>query len=338
MAEAMLTASINEDGHEDVSPGTVPSEERQKQENLLGEVLACRAFLSCYYPEETEVTRSLCLRALTLLAPNHIARITVGWAQLLDLYSSAVNDAEAAIQSGLQASLLAQATGQISLAISVIGSIVMNMIGTGQLHEAYRMTQQAIQLGTLPGGSVLPETGYPAFLQAEILREWNQLDAAHVRLEGAILLCQQIESHALFVYLCYGCAIQLRLHLSCGELKAAYSAFQQFERLGRNMNQIYTYMYSRFTTIDQIRLWLACGELDHATQWAETLDLTERDGTPFAREREDTARVRVLLVQKQPDVALQRLEPVLQRVPTEDTGSGCPLRSGSLGRAGGLHP
>ena len=58
---------------------------------------------------------------------------------------------------------------------------------------------------------------------------------------------------------------------------------------------------------------MACGELDRATRWAEELDLRERHGTPFAREREEVALVRVLLARKQSALALQRLEPVLKR-------------------------
>ncbi len=46
------------------------------------------------------------------------------------------------------------------------------------------------------------------------------------------------------------------------------------------------------------------------------MDLKQWSGTPFAREREEVARVRVLLAKNQPDLALQRLEPVLQRATT----------------------
>src|SRR5260370_22666705 len=80
------------------------------------------------------------------------------------------------------------------------------------------------------------------------------------------------------------------------------------------MNQpSYLYLRSFYTTVDQVRLWLVCGELNPATHWAEELDLGERYGTPFAREREEVARARVLLTTTQPALALQRLEPVLQR-------------------------
>src|SRR5260370_28623392 len=72
-------------------------------------------------------------------------------------------------------------------------------------------------------------------------------------------------------------------------------------------------MRSFYATVDQVSLWLACGELEQATRWAAKLEVAERPGPPFELEREEVACVRVLLAKKQPNLALQRLEPVLQR-------------------------
>jgi len=69
-------------------------------------------------------------------------------------------------------------------------------------------------------------------------------------------------------------------------------------------------------TVDQVRLWLACGKLEQAIGWVEELDLRARQGTPFAREREEVACARVLLARNQPALALERLEPVLRRATT----------------------
>jgi LuxR family maltose regulon positive regulatory protein len=77
--------------------------------------------------------------------------------------------------------------------------------------------------------------------------------------------------------------------------------------------QVYLHLYSCFITIDQVRLWLACGELDRARHWAEQLDVMSLPLTPFARERQEVARARILLAQDQPTAALDRLEPAHQR-------------------------
>jgi len=188
------------------------------------------------------------------------------------------------------------------------------MIGIGQLHETHQLTQQAILLGNEPEAFVLPRIGWPTLFQAEVLREWNELDTALSLAEEAIKLCQQLEWTLSLIYLQHGYAILLRVFLSRGDLDAARLVFQQFEHLNRSINPSFSsYYHAFFTTVDQVRLWLACGELARATRWVQELDIRERHGTPFAREREEVACTRVLLAQARPHLALQRLEPVIER-------------------------
>jgi len=314
-AEAMLTTSSTTQAH--ASPTMLVPQARQGQEDLLGEEIAWRAFLRCHVGD-AQAALSLCQQALSLLsAENLVVRAIVNWTQFRASYVSSVNDAVAAIQSGLQACSLAQAAGQTVLAIVIMGSTAYYMVGAGRLHEVQRLTQQAMCLGTQQAELVLPYVGYPALSQAEILREWNELDEAlTLALEG-LEQCKQTTSMSLLVHLLQGYAILLRICLSRGELDAACSALQEFEHIGMSMNQdLYLHIRSLFTTVDQIKLWLACGELERATCWAEALDLVQWPSTPFECEREEVARARILLAKHQPSLALQRLEPVLQRATT----------------------
>ena len=48
-------------------------------------------------------------------------------------------------------------------------------------------------------------------------------------------------------------------------------------------------------------------------RWVEEVDLSEWHGTALARERQEVACARVLLANKQPDLVIQRLEPILKR-------------------------
>jgi len=313
-AEETLTASLRAQTSEGVSHTLLAPEMRQDQENLLGEVIAFRAFLYCF-EGDGQTALALCQQALTLLsAQNFSTRVHVATSQIIAHYTSAANDAVAAIESGLQGVSLAQAAGLSTLAINAIGTTAGYMILTGRLHEAQGLAQQAIRLGTKAEGLMLPEVGWPAVFQAEILREWNELDAARALAEEAISLCKRIESVTSLAYLAFGYAVLLRVYLSRRELDAACSALQQFEHIGMSMNQpSYVYERSFFTTVDQVRLWLACGELDRATCWAEQLEMEEQHGLPFAHEREEVACIRVLLAKDQPARALEGLEPVLQR-------------------------
>ena len=111
-----------------------------------------------------------------------------------------------------------------------------------------------------------------------------------------------------------GYAALLRIYLSRGELDAAHSFLQRFEHVGMHMNQFtYNYQCTVFAIGNSVKLWLASGELDQATRWVEELDTRKWRGTLLTREREEVACARVFLTTNQPALALQRLEPVLQR-------------------------
>jgi len=313
-AEATLTASLTAQANKDDSHTILTPQVRQEQENLLGEVIGFRAYLLSF-GEEGHAALPLCEQSLSLLSiENGILRSQVGMAQLIASYSSSANDAVAAIQSGHESSLAAQAVGIPGLVIGAMTTTATHMIGTGRLHETWRYIQQAVLLGRQLGGPQLPYVGWPLAFQAEILREWNELDAARALVEEAISLCKQTRSKLTSTYIVCGYVVLVRICLSRGELDAAYSALEELEYTGRSMDQpMYLHVRSLFTTIDQIRLWLAFGELNRATHWAEELDVRYQYGAPFAHEREEVGRARVLLAQSLPVLALQRLELVLQR-------------------------
>jgi LuxR family maltose regulon positive regulatory protein len=246
-------------------------------------------------------------------ADNLLARSHNLLTQALAFCFSNANDAKKGIQCGLQAVSFAQGAGQPALNSNVIGVAAICMITAGQLHEAQRLTQQAMLPGK-PGEPMLPEVGYPSSCHAEILREWNELDAALILAEEATSLYKQVQSMASLVYLLCTYTILLRVHLSHANLDAAQSTLQEAQYIGTSLSQpIYAHTCAHFMMVDQIRLWLACGELDRATHWAKNLDMTERYTNPYVREREEVAYARVLLAKHQPDLALKRLEPVLKR-------------------------
>jgi LuxR family maltose regulon positive regulatory protein len=313
-AEATLTASLSLQAYADTSPTSLTLKAWQEQQDLLGEVITMRAVLQSYQ-EDGPGALALSEQGKALLSPdNSSIRVQVALAQLIAYYASSANDAVAAVESGLRGGLLAQAARLPAQAIGIMGTTARYMIGAGRLQEAQQLTKQAMLLGIQSGGSVLPEVGWPAILRAEILREWNELDAAHALAEEAISLCEQAVSHASLIFVLCAYAVLVRVCLSRGDYDAAASALERFEQIGMHMNQhIYLHIRSLFTTVDQVRLWLARGELDRAVLWLKKLNLKERYRTPFAHEREEVACVRILLATAQPVPALHRLEPVLER-------------------------
>jgi len=309
-AEAMLTDSSTTQGS-DLS--IVPTA-KEDQADLLAEELAWRAFLRCHV-KDGHMALSLCQQALSLLSrENYHVRAIVEWVRFRTLYISSANDGIAAIESGLQASSLAQTAGLRALAIVILGTTTAYMVGTGQLREAFQLTRQAMQWARTPGELMEPYVGYPALFQADILREWNQLNGLSTLVAEGIELCKQTESMSLLIHLIYGYGMLLRVHLTCGELNAARSALQEIEHIGIGMNQhLYLHVRSIFTTVDQVKLWLACGELDRAMFWVKDLDRGEKLGTPFEHERQAVACARIFLAREQPTQALEQLGALVQR-------------------------
>jgi LuxR family maltose regulon positive regulatory protein len=313
-AEATLLALLTKQAPKVVSRSLLISQAPPEQKDLLGDIFSFRAWLQCFQPDG-ELALSLCQQALNLLSPdNNMVRAVICKTRAIVYYASSLNDAEAAVKGILQSVSFARAAGQSALAVGLVGTLLPCLIAAGQLHEAQRMSYQLIGQGEQPAGLAFSDGGWPAIFRADILREWNDLDTACSLAEGAVSLCRQAESLVSIIFLFLGYAVLLRVYLSCGKLDAAYSALQQFEHVGMSMNQFtYSHMCSIFATGNSIKLWLACGELDRATRWVEELDTRGWRGTPFAREREEVACARVHLATAQPDLALQRLVPVLQR-------------------------
>jgi hypothetical protein len=179
-AEAKLTTSLAEPTSENTL------HVQQDLQNLLGEVIGFRTLLQCY-GEDGERVLALCQQAFDLLSiDNSIVRACVCIAQSWAAYTSTVNDAVASIKSAQQAISIARADGQTALLISFMGTTAIHMIGAERLHEAQHLTRQAVQLGMQAKELILPELiGWPMVSQAEIMREWNQLDTALSQAEEA---------------------------------------------------------------------------------------------------------------------------------------------------------
>jgi LuxR family maltose regulon positive regulatory protein len=309
LAEAALETSLTDPIP--IQASLFPQEER----DLFGRVLTLRAFLQSF-TKDGPGSLALGEQALALLSPeNAVFRATAAIAKAIAYYTSSVNDAVAAIEAGYQAVRLTQEARQPALTLCMTAITALYLIWAGHLHEAEQHIQQALLLQTPSSSPQLPEMGWIMILQAEILRERNELASAHALAIEALSLCEQAVSPASLSFLFWGYDMLIRISMACGDMETVRTLLQQAKQISQSLNQqLYQYQHSFFSTIDQVRLWLACGELDYATCWAERLDvMPQQHQTPFTRERQEVARARVLLAKDQPAAALQRLEPALQR-------------------------
>ncbi len=285
----------------------------QEQKDQLGKVLNGYAYFKSY-EADGHTAFALYEQALAYLSPENAAfRAIVAIGKSIAYYLSSANDIEASIKWGYQAALFTQEAKQPIVGLNIIAITAIHLMAAGRLHEADRITQQALLPETSSGDPQLPWIGWVTLCRAELLREWNELACAQPLATEAVSLCEQAVSHISLLFLYWGYAVLIRVSLSCGDLNAARTLLQQAEQIGKSMNQlVYQYVHSCFTTVDRVRLWLACGELGQATRWVEQLDIVEQHLTPFARERQGVARARILLAKDQPTAALQHLEPALQ--------------------------
>src|SRR5260370_6271845 len=268
IAEARLTALLTPQTDQEDSPLLLPPPRQQDLKDLLGELIVWHAVLRGYQ-QKGRAALTLCEQARSLLsAENHITHSIISITKT-EAYYASENDAEVAIHMGVQAIRLAHKAGQDAFVLALMATTVRCMIDAGRLHEAEQLVKQGMQLGTKPRGVLLPQVGWLALFQAELLRQWNQLDAAQAVIEEAIELCKHVESVATLNYLFYVYALQMRIFLSRTEMDAARSALQQLEQVSVRLNQpCSSYYHALFTTVDQLRLWLVVGEGDPAAHWA----------------------------------------------------------------------
>jgi LuxR family maltose regulon positive regulatory protein len=285
--------------------------EQGKLIDLLCEIVAFRAYLLSFHGHGNEAVAQ-CQYAMNLLSEQNIlVHAHIDFASLLACYLSCIGDATLIVQRGEQAGMLALEYGSEDLASNYFGGTVLYLIGIGQLHRAEKLVKRAWQAGLQPDGKVAFEANFVDFFYADVLREWNQLDEA---LRLVLLALARGEQTGSYAFLLCGYAMLAHIYLSRGELDAAQNALQRFDVVCAKTNfHLALHLRSFYTVEDQVRLWLAEGKVNYAISWAEDLEWGIRGVTPLAREREEVARVRVLLAQHQPGVALLRLDDLLRQ-------------------------
>jgi len=303
-AERALRATGPTSTNETTETGARSPSERSEWDNLLGEIAAYGAIITSYYLGEGSATLAFCQQALAHLSEqNLLARAEVAYAQCLAYHS--FGDIVASIQSIREATALAQAAGDISSTIFYMTRTAYSLLVRGKLHEVVQMAEHVALLGTTPVGLSHAMVCWGYIHHANVLREWNQLDEALSLALQAVRLCEQTET---IVTLYRGYTVLMRIYLARGEMEAARSAFQHAEEV---LAKTYSpYRRSVYVIVEWVQFWLASGALDRATHWAQELAHHASVPSPLARERQDVARVRILLAQKRPTEALSLLEPL----------------------------
>jgi LuxR family maltose regulon positive regulatory protein len=180
----------------------------------------------------------------------------------------------------------------------------------GQLHRVAELYRQARLLGEQQGGVVLGPTGVVCVEYGEVLREWNDLEAAkRILLEGIDLCRQQM---SMPEYVLEGHITLARVCHASGDSPGAVAAMQQAEH---SLTELHLRTGNVQVILSQalgyrVRLWLAQGDLGAAARWTDEKVQAgghERSGLSM----DDTLLLaRVRLAHGQADQALELLWPL----------------------------
>jgi LuxR family maltose regulon positive regulatory protein len=185
------------------------------QRIIHGQVAALRALIAVH---EGNITPAITLshQALELLPDDYfnrpVASLTLGIAARMngDLVGSVLALAEARDAS--------RAVGNLFLAQHAIWHLGVTLQVQGRLHQAIESFHEAIEVRYDPEGPLLPAAGSAYVDKGDILREWNELEAAKTHLEEGVKIS---EPARMMDALIEGYATLTRVHLALGDLDRA---------------------------------------------------------------------------------------------------------------------
>lgn len=266
--------------------------------NLQGEVMAIRALVAGTQgqPGQTAEAITLAHRALALLADEEIrlrGLLTIGLAEAYYL-NGRVSEAAEHYTRAIE---LGQTSRNPFLVLAGMTRLSEVQLIQGQLRRAGETCQQmrhlALSAVHLPGN----------LIWSELLREWNQLDAAreqaqqslhHGELEGNPRI--QVQAYVTLAHI-----LQAQ-----GDFAGAHEAVQAAAQL-KQQQQLSLAWDLPPVAAHQAWLWLHQDEVAAAASWAKEQDLRPGDAPTYPRELEYLILARLLLAQERAAEAVDLL-------------------------------
>jgi LuxR family maltose regulon positive regulatory protein len=175
----------------------------------------------------------------------------------------------------------------------------------GRLHRAAETYQKVLQQATEQATiGQLPVTGYCHLDMGDLLREWNDLDAATHHLARGI---ERVKRAGSATILLDGYVALARLHQAKGEAGGALNTTQEAQRLADKLPPRFGTRLAAY----RARVWLAQGRLEAAARWAHERRLSVVDELSYPSEVEHLTLARVLIGQGRPEEAVILLERLL---------------------------
>jgi LuxR family maltose regulon positive regulatory protein len=265
----------------------------------LGEVLLLRSAVASF---EGDIARALaCAReALARLPATDLFQRDIAYSYVFHACRGTGDLAGAAAALAGQ-----RALGRIVTSTAVPPAAAGILLGTeiaeghlavaaGRLREGAAAYRQAIRLA---GRTHLRARMGAHWHLSQILREWNDLDAAEEHARQGTAICAQIgealslpEGHLLIA----------RILAARGDFAAATQALEQAHDGARQVGRD---PFVRLLATEAARIWLRQARLAEAGRWAATCDLPLDAPPPYERQFEYLTLVRVRLAQRLPGAA-----------------------------------
>jgi len=256
-------------------------------EELQGHIRALQAFQHLYQediPTVLELTQSVQgygIEENYVLASIAFAR---GWALRFS------GDLESAFQAFADTKKYSLASGNIYMAVAAICRVAFGRVLGGQLKQAEKDLQDAIDLATIEEGKQYFVVGYAYVYLGGILYEWNDLAAAKRYLLEGIEYCSLV---GYIMDQVVGLVTLAQVYQALGDQHAVQDVMNEAIKLSKRM-QSYIYV-RRWVENVQVRLWRAREAWDQLIHWIQSCGMTTQDQLTFNRDLEHIILARALL-------------------------------------------
>ncbi len=227
---------------------------------LLGHIAAIRAYVANLRGNAAQAVEMAALTEKYLPEASLTARGIADYA-LADTYF-ARDDMDRAGQALLNMLKVGQETGQLMVIVPALCDLAAIKKVQGRLHQAMELYDRAYrQMVARKGLDSRVRCAYE-FGLADLLREWNQLDAAHAHAMIGIEYRQRLGG-----YLVVGDIVLMRILQAQGDVAGAMETLRNAEKY------MQTYPFQMAPTTEFKTAWvaqcLAAGDVEMASQWAE---------------------------------------------------------------------
>ncbi len=290
---------------EESSEGRVPIGD--EQQHMAGHISAIRAYVAGVTGNAREAVEHARQARSCLPVDDLVTRAWAAAALALNLYRC--GDLAAGDQALEEAAELGRAIGASYVAVMVLCNLAAVRRQHGQLVEAADIFREALQLAeehAQRSGRPLSVSGYAHTYFAQVLCEWNELEAAMRQVQVGIDLCEQWGEPQLLTggYMCLAAVLQ-----TIGDTGGAVDALGKARQAASSLSSWYAARVAPQEALTRLRQ----GDLAAARQWAASQEDAPEDYFDvfeYWNARLTLARVR--MSQGEWNEALEVLTPLLR--------------------------